>query len=247
MIQWLLAHLRPWKPEYGPRRVQGWGVKLTFPWPDPQPISKLMSTLATIAGVTVTQDSRKRVEFTAGAQIDADGANGQSVIEGIAKWAYKLDNTGLEDLRNGGYPNGGWRNIFPTNGSKPVILPGGYMPSMTTYAWAGRTDNDPNKWVDSYGVPYIVVPPQVRRSAKGVVIGCKAIATNLKNGRTVECVVADIGPTNKIGELSIAAARALGINSNPRTGGTSEKIIKYELFPGKAAKINGEKYNLIPA
>ena len=35
-------------------------------------------------------------------------------------------------------------------------------------------------------------------------------------------VVADIGPPNKIGEASIAMARALGIGHSPRTGGTSE-------------------------
>jgi hypothetical protein len=54
-------------------------------------------------------------------------------------------------------------------------------------------------------------------------------------GKSVDCVVADRGPKNKIGELSIAAARAVGLPSSPRHGGTEKPEVLYELFPGVAA------------
>jgi hypothetical protein len=48
-------------------------------------------------------------------------------------------------------------------------------------------------------------------------------------------VVADKGPSKKIGELSIAAARAIGLNPSPRNGGTETPELLYELWPGIAA------------
>jgi hypothetical protein len=46
-------------------------------------------------------------------------------------------------------------------------------------------------------VPFIVVPPLIIQRTRGVVMGCKARASY--RGRSVDCVVADIGPRRKIG------------------------------------------------
>ena len=67
----------------------------------------------------------------------------------------------------------------------------------------------------------------------GVVRASKARAT--WHGKSVDCVVADRGPVNRIGELSIAAARALGMNPSPRTGGVDSPEVLYEVWPGLAA------------
>ena len=48
----------------------------------------------------------------------------------------------------------------------------------------------------------------------------------------------DIGPLYRIGELSIAAGNALGIDSNPRNGGEESDIVTFELWPDTPATIN---------
>lgn len=98
--------------------------------------------------------------------------------------------------------------------------------------------------IDAESVPYIVVPPLIVRETRGTVMGSQARVTHLENGRTCMAVVADLGPSRKIGELSPAAARLLGINPNPNTGGEERHIIRYELWPGLPAVVDGITYTL---
>lgn len=197
---------------------------------------------------TIREDDNLRVYFTADADIDADGANGQN--GGPA--AYKADNSGTEALANGGMKINAagkvicakaWaRNIVILGrDNEPKIFRGGIIASKTWYRHRDKAADDPAAYVDSETVPYIVVPPIVIQNTRGVVRGSKARVT--RNGVSVECVVADSGPARKIGELSIAAARALGIPSSPRRGGVSTADVFYELWPGVAAP----GYELQPA
>ena len=186
--------------------------------------SKLLGTITGEGfNCPIRQDQNGRVFFTADADIDADGANGQNG----ARVAYNRDNTGSEALANGDMRivNGqvvfreGWGRsivILGTN-NQPRIFPGGLIASMTWYRHPGMAVNDPAAYVDSETVPFIVIPPLVYQRTAGVVRGCRARVTF--NGRSVDGVVADLGPRTKVGELSIAAARAVGIPPNPRTGG----------------------------
>jgi hypothetical protein len=195
----------------------------------------------------IIEDDDKRVHFTADADIDADGANGQN--GGPA--AYKADNSGTELLANGGMKivNGkvicaqSWARSIVILGSdnEPNVFPGGIIASMTWYHHPGKLLTDPAAYVDSETVPYVVVPSLIIQHTAGIVCGCKARIT--WQGRSVECVVADRGPANKIGELSIAAARAVGLPSSPRNGGTEKPEVLYELWPGIAAP----GYTLQPA
>jgi len=82
---------------------------------------------------------------------------------------------------------------------------------------------------------YIVVPPSVIQGTKGIVLGCRAVVTNQLTGIQVDCVVGDIGPHHKIGEISIATAIALVINPSPTTGGIDDHVILYEIYPGQQA------------
>ncbi|NTU54243.1 MAG: hypothetical protein HGA97_11235 [Chlorobiaceae bacterium] len=194
----------------------------------------------------ITEDDQKRVYFNADADIDADGANGQNGV--VA--AYRNDDKGSEALANGGMKikNGkvicvkSWARDIVILGKdgEPKIFDGGIIVSKTWYVHPGKQKDDPAAYVDSETVPYIVVPPVIIKSTSGVVCGCKARVT--WNGKSVDCVVADKGPANKIGEMSIAAARALGISSNPRHGGREQADVLYELWPGIAA----EGYTLQP-
>lgn len=194
--------------------------------------------LCTLEGAEVRQEPRGRVYFKADADVDADGCNGQS-----GQWAYRKGNSGLEDLKNAGYPNTNWyQDILVCDQNRnPIIYAGGGIASRTAYEWSGQS-NPLLRYVDAYSVPYIVVSPAIRKAAKGIVLGCLARVT--WHGRMVHCVVADIGPLRKVGELSMAAARILGMPWNPRHGGEDEFVVSYELWPGTPAIIDGVEYEL---
>lgn len=93
---------------------------------------------------------------------------------------------------------------------------------------------------------YIVVPPLIRDGVAGVVMGCKAHVRNKLNGKETDAVVGDIGPRKKLGEISIATAKALGINWSPTSGGEDRHVIEYTLWPGIPAEVDGKTYDLQP-
>ena len=204
---------------------------------------KSMRTIGVITNegfaCSISEDEDMRVFFTADADIDADGANGQN----NAPAAYKTDDSGSELLANGGMKikNGkvicakSWARdiVILDTDNEPKVFAGGVIASQTWYRHPGKMKSDPAAYVDAETVPYIVVPAIIIQSTAGVVRGCKARVT--WKGRSVDCVVADKGPVNKIGELSIAAARAVGLPSSPRDGGTELPEVLYELWPGVAA------------
>jgi len=84
---------------------------------------------------------------------------------------------------------------------------------------------------------------------QGVVPGCRVVVTTA-NGRSVEAVVADTWPSNKLGEISLPCARAIGVpvdasSRHPaNSGGTASHTIHYQLVPGTAAIVNGVRYPL---
>lgn len=94
---------------------------------------------------------------------------------------------------------------------------------------------------------YIVVPPAIIHGVKGIVLGCQAFCSNLRNGRKTEAVVGDIGPHKKLGEMSVACAAALGIDPSPTRGGEDAHVIHYSLIPGQSAVVDGKTYALQPS
>lgn len=184
-----------------------------------------MKTICTLQGVPVTEDADGKVSFLADADIDADGS----------PHAYHPRDTGLDAIVNA--RNGSeWVGIVTDREGDPIIqgphdpAPGYYV-SPTAYQIPGFRKDSPHHYIDSEVVPFIVVSPAIIKGVKGIVLGCKAKVTNTRTGLSVACMVADVGPTRKIGELSIAAAKAIGIPSSPRNGGEEENVILYELWP----------------
>jgi len=100
------------------------------------------------------------------------------------------------------------------------------------------------KPIDAMQVPYIVANPIIAQMVPGVVLGCIGQATY--RGRTVQAVLGDIGPRRKIGEGSIALARALGMLESPINGGVDNQAVDWAWFPGRPATINGVTYALKP-
>jgi hypothetical protein len=202
-----------------------------------------MRTIGTISNegfaCEVKEDTDGRVFFTADGDIDADGANGQNG----GPVAYRVDNHGTENLANGGMANlhgkvicvHPWARDIVILGedNEPKVFPGGVIASTTWYLHPGKQLDDPEAYVDAETVPYIVVPPLIIQGTVGIVRGSKARVT--LGSKSVDCVVADKSPAKKIGELSIAAARAIGLPSSPRDGGTEKPELLYELWPGIAA------------
>jgi hypothetical protein len=187
----------------------------------------------------IHEDPDGRVHYTAAATICADGANGQHGKPA----AYRADDTGSDLLANGGMAIVGGKVICAHDWARSVVLlgadnqprvfAGGVIGSMTWYRHPDLRADDPAAYVDAETVPYIVVPPMIVRKTYGVVRGAKARAS--WNGNSVDCVVAELGPHDRIGELSIAAARALGIPASPREGGLDRPEVWYELWPDVAA------------
>ena len=58
------------------------------------------------------------------------------------------------------------------------------------------------------------------------------MVVNLENGKTAAAIVADeSAPNVRVGEGSMALAKALGVDSDPRVGGKDHDIA-YIVFPG---------------
>ena len=197
-----------------------------------------MNLLGIVNGFDIYEENGC-VWFTSPTTIDADGANGQNGQE----VAYKNDDKGLDSLSSVGLAivEGqvkcvkDWaRNcVILGADNEPHIFPGGLIASTTWYRDRTKLASDPNAYVDATTVKYIVVPPLIVQRTAGVVRGCKATVTY--GERQIECVVADLGPGNHLGEISIAAAIALGIPSNARHGGIDEAVVKFQLWPGTPA------------
>jgi hypothetical protein len=174
----------------------------------------------------------------AGMMIDGDGANGQSSLP-----VYAPSGTpALDHLANAGGP-GNWYGVVtdtgkadgqPVKQGKDDPKPGAYV-SATSYEHAGYKRGDPQRYVDSNAVIYIVLPGHWRAEAQGVVLGCRAKVEDIKTGKTAEAVVADFGPRAKLGEASIACARYFGVPSSPKNGGTDERRFIYSFWPGVPA------------
>lgn len=216
--------------------------------------------IGNINGLDITEEDDLSVTYTAGAQIDGDGANGQ--FGGDPCYAPK-DYTGptLDVLANAGHP-GNWFGVTDTgtNDGTPVVqgqgdqCPGAYISATSLHLpgddGTALPNSSPFKYVDAATVPFVVVPRMIIRGVAGVAMGCRAVVTNTRNGMSVEAVVADGGPADKLGEISLACAKAIGVpagegSAHPaNSGGVDEHIIQYQLFPGVAAVVNGVQYPL---
>lgn len=220
-----------------------------------------MKTIGTIQGSDIVELDDGSVRFFAGATLDGDGANGQfGEPPCYAPASYKGQT--LDVLGNAGEP-GNWYGVVTNTGmrnGKPVIqkktdpCPGAYISATSLYLpgenGEALPDSSPFKYVDSATVPYMVVPPMIINGVPDIVLGCRCLVTNSKTGKTTEAVVADVGPSNHLGEISIACAKAIGVSTgttHPANGGGAvSPTIRYQLFPGVPAVLNGVTYPLQP-
>lgn len=171
------------------------------------------------------------VSFRGELTIDADGSPHAYHPKGCPP--------GLDYLANAGRP-GNWWGIATNKSGTPFVqgvnhpAPGFYV-STTSYKVPGFTHGDPRRELDSERVPFIVIPSPLIKAVWPAVIGCKALLVDTKTKKQVACVVGDVGPAKHLGEASIFAAKAIGIPSDPKRGGSSEHRFNYVIWPGVPA------------
>ena len=98
--------------------------------------------------------------------------------------------------------------------------------------------------INAQQVPYVVIPIGILNMVGPIGLGCLVTCTHILTGKAGSGVLADLGPRSKVGEISPAMARLLGIDPNSRTGGESRNVIRYELHIGVPAVIDGVTYAL---
>jgi hypothetical protein len=148
--------------------------------------------------------------------VDADGAYR----------AYHPDDIGLDSLDNAG--NGAeWWGIATDESGNPIIQQStdtapGYYVSITALSECNKLDSDPRAYVNSVKILYFVLPASRSGWAE---VGDLGVVINLENFKRSYAIYDDISPVDKLGEGSIALARALGVNANARYGGVDSNIL----------------------
>lgn len=164
------------------------------------------------------------VMYRAKMAIDADGH----------PCAYGPNNSGLDYTANAGSPGNWWGVVTDANGN-PIVqgandpCPGMYV-STTSLVNSNYAISNPLRYVHSGNVPYYVIPSSLK-TLGNIQLGDVAYVYNTQNGLGSFAIFADVGPSGSLGEGSMQLAQRLGINSNPKTGGISNPVIYYIIFP----------------
>ena len=155
--------------------------------------------------------------FVSGLSVDADGS----------PHAYHPDNvSGLDDLAHAGRP-GGWVGLATVDGAPDgaPIVQGEADPAPSFYVSSTALEDEdypassPNHYIDAEKVPYIALPIDL----EGPELGDLGYVFNLRNCFASAAIVADESP--RLGEGSIALAKALGINADARHGGADSGVL----------------------
>lgn len=185
----------------------------------------------------MSSDETDAFIYKAGMAVDADGA---------FRAYHPINRLGLDSIEHAGYPGHWWALATDTGktSGRPFIqrkgdpAPGYYVSMTSLYDATIPTERDPHRFVDAARIPYVVLPPIGFKHAR---LGDFATVINLRNGKLTGAILADESSSDlEMGEGSIALAKALGIDSNPRTGGTDDDVA-YVIYPGSG---NGKPRHL---
>ena len=193
---------------------------------DPCKKSKLFAAQGVVAWSTSSIDGA--FFYKSGLAIDADGA---------FRAYHPKNRPGLDSLKHAG-DHGHWWALVTDNGKPnghPVVqgksdpAPGYYVSTTALYDPDNPNLRDPRRYVDAVKIPYVVLHPKALKHAR---MGDFATVVNLQNGKISAAIVADESAADlPVGEGSIALAKALGIDADPRRGGQGANIT-YVIYPG---------------
>jgi Fungal chitosanase of glycosyl hydrolase group 75 len=189
-----------------------------------------LTQIDSVAGVTIysVTGEPKAIVFKAGAAINADGAAN----------CYGPNNSGIDYTANGGDDQGGnwWGGPTGKDGKPMVQQIYDPYPEMYVCATAhfnpAYTEDSQYRYIDSASIPFLVLPGN---HACGAKLGDVALVLNTATGDNCYAIYADVGPSAKIGEISMRLATALSIDNNPKKGGTAAKRVVYLVFIGSVA------------
>lgn len=142
---------------------------------------------------------------------------------------------GLDDLVCAGYPGNWWGIYAPPEGEGTPLVQSirdpapGYYISTTALGDPDYEESEPEHWIDSERYPFAVLPGS---HSNGCKLGDLGFAYNARTDDNMYFAYADIGPSDEIGEGSMLLSKCLGLDPNPRSGGTSSSDIVYLFFPG---------------
>jgi len=167
------------------------------------------------------------VLFTAGMTVDADGAPN----------AYGPRNKGLDYTANARGAQG-WAALVTNKQGNPVLQKRGpyrgfYVSTTSLEQHDIKDQANPKRYVDARTVPYIALPRDFAERF-GITLGDVVAVFNEANGRSAYAIFADVGPRGRIGEGSIALAKALGMPADPRRSQAFGHIT-YLIFPSSGA------------
>ncbi len=194
----------------------------------PQPTARLNCNKVVVAQVGKSKPKsvyklkeKTAIFFRGDLAVDADGA---------PKAYHPTDDKIALDYKANGFP---WA-VVRVDGKPWIQGPNdpapGYYVSKTSLEDKTKNETDPLRYVNAEEIPYIVLPPVVKKKCE-IKLGDLAVVINKQKGKSSYAIFADIGPKDKLGEGSIALANALEVKKNPKTGGPSVKLI-YIVFPG---------------
>jgi hypothetical protein len=197
----------------------------------------MADVLITVGGKPVYITKQEHVYWVGEFTVNADGSPRCYGPEGCHPKP-------LDYLANAGH-EGNWWALATDNGESsgnPILqgegdpYPGLYV-SMTAYVVPGFSYEDPRRYLNSEKVLFSVVPGNVRKATQGQCKGSRCRVTDLKTGKQCECVIGDIGPSDHLGEGSIALAKFFGLNPDPKSGGSSDTTrFQFEMWPGIPAE-----------
>src|SRR2546429_8712143 len=96
-----------------------------------------------------------------------------------------------------------------------------------------KHEGNPKLYLDSRTIPFFALPRDFTERF-GIALGDMLVVFNEANGRSAYAIYADVGPRGRIGEGSIALAKALGMSADPRHGQAFGHIT-YLIFPSSGA------------
>lgn len=174
--------------------------------------------------------------------------------DAFAKWVGKKQ-------KNGHYPENKGRDFWKATDERGKVTAMGFKSpaSICADGLPENTYDDPDwqketsftdsggKFINPEDTPYFVLPKTITTHPKsspfaqaGIKPGDYVRLTNPQNGKSIFAIYGENGPDAKLGELSIRAARDLGIPSSPTGGGyqdmTDKRYLQVEIFPGSGKR-----------
>ena len=164
--------------------------------------------------------------------IDADGA----------PRAYHADDAvAMDNLINAGEPGNWWALATDAKDcgrtGKPIVqstddpAPGYYVVMTSMSDPAIEDCRRQGKYVDPEKIPYVALSQKIRPFDYENNEGALALIVNLRTGKRAFAVFADQAPDYGFGEGSMVLGKALGLDPDPKSGGTDARENMFVIFP----------------